>query len=453
MDRLIGMTMKELTQPEPSRGPQGKMADTDFTRGPQGKMSAYSHVPMESDAPLPDMPAPPPPPLRDLPEPLPPPLPKVKAPAPPPPPLRDLPESPLPPLPLPPMEHPVEPLPPMPPKAPEPPAAAPDDIEENVNRAINRLKTDIDALEKRLSDDIALVSSENQESSTPFTPIEQYVERPTSPDIPFEIMVSYTGESPLVYVRNGGFYDGETFAGTDGSTSFETFDYTTLDASFGVGDEVWATLTITLSTGAWAASLDTTEQTASTGERVISVLIGTISIEGGVRQNITGHIPVIGGEEDDHSFRPTRSGDTGASITPGNVIFGDGTRSLISPADINFATNTKFWLVIDYSSGGGPVAGPDLVGGTEWPEFIGTDTKTYPIMEFPDNTFASLIRRQTNDIVDNQEFMPRGTEGLFKVVALRAYLTADDTLVAPETAYNAGTMYFYPTWDYVRAMP
>ena len=152
-----------------------------------------------------------------------------------------------------------------------------------------------------------------------------------------------------------------------------------------------------------------------------------------------------------HSFLPTKLTETTASITPGNVIFRDGTRSLISPADINFATNTKFWLVIDYSSAT-PVAGPNLVGGTAWPAFIGTDTKTYPIMEFPDNTFASLIRRQTNDIVDNvdQEFTPRGYEALFKVVALRAYLTADDTLVAPETAYNAGTMYFYPTWDYVR---
>ena len=390
------MTMKDLTQPEPSRGSQGKMANTDFASGPQGKMSAFSHVYMEPKAPEP------PPPML------------------------------------------------LPPKAPEPPAVAPDDIEESANRAINRLKIDIDALEKRLSDEIVLARTENQESSTPFTPIEQYVERPTSPDIPFEIMVSYTGESPLVYVRNGGFYDGETFAGTDGSTSFETFDYTTLDASFGVGDEVWATLTITLSTGAWAASLDTTEQTASTGERVISVLIGTISIEGGVRQNITGHIPVIGGEEDDHSFRPTRSGDTGASITPGNVIFGDGTRSLISPADINFATNTKFWLVIDYSSAT-PVAGPNLVGGTAWPAFIGTDTKTYPIMEFPDNTFASLIRRQTNDIVDSPDtFVVRGTGSIFRLPALRAYLTADDSIVAPGTAYNAATMYFYPTWDFVR---
>ena len=380
MDRLIGMTMKELTQPEPSRGPQGKMADTDFTRGPQGKMSAYSHVPMESDAPLPDMPAPPPPPLRDLPE------------------------SPLPPLPLPPMEHPVEPLPPMPPKAPEPPAAAPDDIEENVNRAINRLKTDIDALEKRLSDDIALVSSENQESSTPFTPIEQYVERPTSPDIPFEIMVSYTGESPLVYVRNGGFYDGETFAGTDGSTSFETFDYTTLDASFGVGDEVWATLTITLSTGAWAASLDTTEQTASTGERVISVLIGTISSEGGVRQNITGHIPVIGGEEDqlDHSFRPVQESDTTFSITAGRVYVGvQGSLAIASfPAgDTSFSTNTHFQIRIDWSSNINVPVVTWMAGTSFGNNATNALIRYYPILEFGTaGDFTTLVKRQTNDI-------------------------------------------------------
>ena len=47
-------------------------------------------------------------------------------------------------------------------------------------------------------------------------------------------------------------------------------------------------------------------------------------------------------------------------------------------------------------------------------------------------------------------FDVRGTEGLFKIIALRAYLTSDDSIVAPETAFNAGTMYLHPTWDYER---
>jgi hypothetical protein len=44
----------------------------------------------------------------------------------------------------------------------------------------------------------------------------------------------------------------------------------------------------------------------------------------------------------------------------------------------------------------------------------------------------------------------RGDRALFKAVTDRAYLTADDTLVAHGTVYNASTMYLYPTWDWIR---
>ena len=51
----------------------------------------------------------------------------------------------------------------------------------------------------------------------------------------------------------------------------------------------------------------------------------------------------------------------------------------------------------------------------------------------------------------------RGDRALFKAVVDRAYWTeaveeeheADD-LVPEGTAYNAGTMYLYPTWDWIR---
>jgi len=51
----------------------------------------------------------------------------------------------------------------------------------------------------------------------------------------------------------------------------------------------------------------------------------------------------------------------------------------------------------------------------------------------------------------NSEQVVRGTKGLFKVILLRAYLTADDSLVAVDESYDEGTMYLYPTWDYPRA--
>jgi hypothetical protein len=47
-------------------------------------------------------------------------------------------------------------------------------------------------------------------------------------------------------------------------------------------------------------------------------------------------------------------------------------------------------------------------------------------------------------------FDVRGTEELFRAVTDRAYLTADDSLVAHGTAYNSETMYLYPTWDWIR---
>jgi len=47
-------------------------------------------------------------------------------------------------------------------------------------------------------------------------------------------------------------------------------------------------------------------------------------------------------------------------------------------------------------------------------------------------------------------FDVRPTEELFRAVTYRAYLSADDSIVAPETAYNSETMYLYPTADWIR---
>jgi len=47
-------------------------------------------------------------------------------------------------------------------------------------------------------------------------------------------------------------------------------------------------------------------------------------------------------------------------------------------------------------------------------------------------------------------FVVRGTQAVYKVITLRAYLLADDSLVAPGEVYNTSTMYLFPTWDKAR---
>jgi len=45
---------------------------------------------------------------------------------------------------------------------------------------------------------------------------------------------------------------------------------------------------------------------------------------------------------------------------------------------------------------------------------------------------------------------PRGTKTLFMNVTLRAYLKSDDSLVDADDAFNSGTMYLFPTYDWER---
>jgi len=47
-------------------------------------------------------------------------------------------------------------------------------------------------------------------------------------------------------------------------------------------------------------------------------------------------------------------------------------------------------------------------------------------------------------------FDVRGTKTLYNVVSVRAYLTADNTIVAAGTAFNSSTMYLYLTYDWER---
>lgn len=51
--------------------------------------------------------------------------------------------------------------------------------------------------------------------------------------------------------------------------------------------------------------------------------------------------------------------------------------------------------------------------------------------------------------IGNLDFV-RGDKAIYKVVMLRAYASADDTLVAAGTDYDPNTMYLFPTWDWPR---
>ena len=75
------------------------------------------------------------------------------------------------------------------------------------------------------------------------------------------------------------------------------------------------------------------------------------------------------------------------------------------------------------------------------------------VMEFDGD--GVCIERKQDDLVLPQikeTEVPRGTKTLFDAIIARAYLIADDTIVDPAVAYNSGTMYLYPTWDYIRVM-
>ena len=65
--------------------------------------------------------------------------------------------------------------------------------------------------------------------------------------------------------------------------------------------------------------------------------------------------------------------------------------------------------------------------------------------------------RRPSQVVGGGTFDIRGERALFKAVTDRAYWKEAeeeeheaDEIVPPGTAYNAGTMYLYPTWDCIR---
>jgi hypothetical protein len=154
----------------------------------------------------------------------------------------------------------------------------------------------------------------------------------------------------------------------------------------------------------------------------------------------------------DLSFRPTQMTATTFDITQGNVYMGEEDPEVLpaTATDISFANDTHFQVKIDISSVA-PVA--------TWEAGVAFTANTatalyFPVLEFGTaGDFSTLIRRQTSDIhyhVGEGGFDIRGTEELFKAVTDRAYLTADDSLVAHGTAFDSETMYLYPTWDWIR---
>ena len=205
----------------------------------------------------------------------------------------------------------------------------------------------------------------------------------------------------------------------------------------------------------------------------------------------------------DHAFLPTRTGTTEATLTPGYVTDRHGTRRSITTAagwaagEIDFTSTKCWWVQIKYVATEGSTQGDfdelRWESGASFPAHRAGEgaalgyTINIPVIEFTEaGLWASMIRRQTNDIIDSphdpadfpisyddiedapdtDEPWPtdpeiRGTPALFKVIALRAYWTeadpeADpphgaDELVPADTAYNAAKMYLFRKWDWVRA--
>jgi hypothetical protein len=111
---------------------------------------------------------------------------------------------------------------------------------------------------------------------------------------------------------------------------------------------------------------------------------------------------IIWGEGVEHSFKPTQLTATTASIREGRVILKDGTMELVSVANITFSSDKCFWLKIVVGSTGYEI-NSTLGAGASFPAHYeksgSTVTYNIPIVSFPDNTFTSCIRHQTNDII------------------------------------------------------
>jgi hypothetical protein len=159
---------------------------------------------------------------------------------------------------------------------------------------------------------------------------------------------------------------------------------------------------------------------------------------------------VVSGTQLDHSFLPQRSTTANVwfDVTGGYVLFNGAWEPVEAFTIAEDETDTHWWLEIDDES---VTVDITVESGEAWPTT--EELKFIRLFEFGTaGSLSTITRHATNDVVWAGEggFDIRGTEELFKAVTDRAYLTADDSLVAHGTAYNAGTMYLYPTWDWIR---
>jgi hypothetical protein len=157
--------------------------------------------------------------------------------------------------------------------------------------------------------------------------------------------------------------------------------------------------------------------------------------------------PGSGGSRLDHSFLPRPSTTEGVwfDVTGGFVLFDGAWESVEAFTIDEDETDTHWWLEIDDAS---ETVDITVESGEAWPTDEGL--KFIRLFEFGEaGVLSSITRHATNDVVWTGDDI-RGTEGLFKAVTDRAYLTADDSLVSEDTAFNGGTMYLYKTWDYIR---
>jgi hypothetical protein len=154
-----------------------------------------------------------------------------------------------------------------------------------------------------------------------------------------------------------------------------------------------------------------------------------------------------GGTQLDHSFlpHPSTTEDVWFDVTGGFVLF-DGAWEPVDAFTIaEDETDTHWWLEIDDAS---ETVDITVESDDAWPTAEGL--KFIRLFEFGEaGVLSSITRHATNDVVWAGDDI-RGTEGLFKAVTDRAYLTADDTLVSEDTAFDSETMYLYKTWDYIR---
>jgi hypothetical protein len=147
--------------------------------------------------------------------------------------------------------------------------------------------------------------------------------------------------------------------------------------------------------------------------------LATVPSGGTAQATATGFQIEIDGNESngankDHSFRPTQITATTATVTPGTIYDRFGTAHNVSGAIdwpvggvIDFTIVKRFYVQLRYLS-----SPPESIGQFDEMQWVGTAgafpdfrpsefTENIPIMEFPDNTWASLIRRQTSQVYLN----------------------------------------------------